>query len=86
MPYMSTTKRLLSPTLEHELAKHLIVPKGEAAKTLKTRRRRSPSPIPSTSWEMVYETPKQGFIPRIEFDVNDDSVKKEEEDETYIKK
>jgi len=35
---------------------------------------------------MVYETPKQGFIPRIEFDVNDDSVKKEEEDETYIKK
>jgi len=48
----------------------------------KTRRRRSPSSIPSTSKAIVYETAKQGFIPGIGDDVDDDdgdSVKEEKE-------
>jgi len=69
-----------SPSTEPRLAKEYFGPKVEATKTLKTRVR-SPSPIPSTSREIVYETPKQGLIPGIEDD--DDSFK--EEKETYGK-
>jgi len=50
----------------------LPVPKGEAAKK---PRRGPPSPIPSTSKEIVYETPKQGF--HIPDDDDDDDVEDE---------
>jgi len=55
------------------------IPKHVAAKKPKTRR-----VPPSTSGEIVYETPKKGFIPGIEEEYDDDTVK-EEEEETYCK-
>jgi len=42
------------------------------------KKTRLPSPIPSTSKEIVYETPKQGFIPGIGYDDYDEVTKKEE--------
>ena len=69
-----------SPSTEPGLAKQLIIPNVEA-KTPKTRRRTSPSKIPSTSREIVYDTSKQIFIPGIGDD-DDDSVT-EEQAQTY---
>ena len=54
-------------SLEPELAKQSIVPKIEAAKTPKPRRC-----LPSSSREIVYEIPKQGFIPANGEDDDDD--------------
>jgi len=78
MPYTArpNSKRELQSS-EPELPKHLTVPKVEA----KTPRRRPPSPVPSTSKEIVYDTSKQGFIPGDdEYDVTEEEAETEEEE------
>ena len=55
-----------SPSSERELAKQLIVPKVEAAKTppqKKNKENAAPSLTPSISKEILYETPKQDLFP-----------------------
>jgi len=42
---------------------------------------RPPSPLPSTSREIVYETPKHGFIPGIDDDDNDGTEEEQTEEE-----
>ena len=56
-----------------ELAKQFIVPKVELSMPLQKKIKKTrPSPILSTSKELFYETPKQGFIPGIGDDDDDD--------------
>ena len=59
------------------ISKQLIAPKIEAKMTpQKTRRKKpfgDPSPIPSTSRQVVYETPMEGLFPGIVDDDNDDN-------------
>jgi len=66
-----TANRELPSSHEIELAKQLKVSKFETI----TPRRSPPSSITSTSKEIVYETPKQGFIPG---DDDDDEITEEE--------
>ena len=69
MPDRATSNRAL-PSPDSELAKQVIVPKVEARTPLK--KTRPLSPLPSTSREILYETPKQGY---------DDGVTEEEQTE-----
>jgi len=70
---MPDTSNSSLSTHEPELAKQLIFPTFEAAKTPR-KEMRPPSPIPSTSKEIVYETAKHGYIPGDD----DDGVTEEE--------
>jgi len=81
MPDTTTTNpiRALHSSLDPELSKQLIVSKVEA----KTPRRSLPSPIPLTSKEIVYETPKQGFIPG-DGDVTEQEAAQTEDEEVNV--